>query len=183
MEMDTDLALMILSFFRVIIFIVFLLSSLGKIQSFSAFQESIEDMQILPSRATILAAFLVIGSELMIVILMLTPRPIVLFGFLLAGVLLTVFIFVLISVLRRNLPVSCNCFGANNEKVSKADIFRNVIFLTCAIVGGSLVAFFPVAQNMEFAIRALLITSFPAAIFTLICLNLKTFSFIIVNTT
>ncbi len=78
-------------------------------------------------------------------------------GFLTAVLLLSVFCIALLAILIRGLQVPCNCFGSSRKPASPADIWRNVGFLACAIVGiASLTALPDAAVKMSLGEAGLL---------------------------
>ena len=77
-----------------------------------------------------------IGGEFAVLALMiLGGESLLLAGYLTAILLLTVFCIALLTVLIRRLQVPCNCFGSSQRPASPADIWRNIGFLACAILG------------------------------------------------
>lgn len=129
-----------LTFSRIAIGIVFAASSLGKIRSFAAFEQAVKDFQILPAQYVRASSYVFLAGEIVVVLLMLLGGKLFLtLGFLLAILILCVFCIALLFVLARRLSVPCNCFGSSQKPVSPADLWRNVGFLACAVVGiGSL---------------------------------------------
>lgn len=125
-----------LIFSRIVIGLVFVASSLGKIRSFSAFEQAVENFQILPPQFVRACAAVFLGSELVIVVMMFWGgKSLLMIGFLIALILLSVFCIALLAVLIRRLQVPCNCFGSSQRPASSADIWRNVGLITCALMG------------------------------------------------
>jgi hypothetical protein len=125
-----------LTFSRIAIGLIFAASSLGKIRSFAAFERAVKDFQILPAPFARISSYLFLGGEIMVLLLMpLGGKLLLMFGFLLAILLLSIFCIALLAVLIRRLQVPCNCFSSSQKPVSAADIWRNVGFIICAFVG------------------------------------------------
>lgn len=125
-----------LIFARIALGLVFAASSIGKLRDFSAFERAVENFQILPRQFVGTCAYIFLGGEVAVVLLMVLRGGIFLMaGFLLAILLLSIFCIALLTVLIIRLQVPCNCFGSSQRPVSPADIWRNVGFIACAIVG------------------------------------------------
>ena len=128
----------LLIFFRIVIGIVFFVSALGKLRNFSEFTQTIQRFQILPRMLISPSTWLFISCEITVVILLVLGKQFLVFGFVLAGLLLLIFSMALLSVLIRKISTPCNCFGAGKNPVSVYDIVRNIIFILCALGGWSL---------------------------------------------
>lgn len=125
-----------LTFSRIAMGLVFAASSLGKLRDFPAFERAIKNFQILPRQFVKTCAYVFLGGEIIVLALMiLGGRVLLMAGFLAAILLLSVFCIALLTILIRRLQVPCNCFGSSQKPASPADIWRNVGFLACAIVG------------------------------------------------
>jgi hypothetical protein len=130
----------LLAFCRVVFGLLFFASFVGKIRNIPLFERTITDFQLLPPVLSKIAAFAVLGGELVVVGLMLIGGPLLGVGFTLAIILLLAFCLVLALGLVRRMQVSCNCFGASDKQISGYDLGRNVGFLSCALLGlGTLV--------------------------------------------
>jgi hypothetical protein len=114
---------------------MFAWSFVGKLRDFRAFEQAIIRFKLLPSWLYRPATVLFLGAELGVVFMMLLGEPLLMWGFLLAALLLTVFSIALVSVLVRKLNISCNCFGPSEKLVTSYDIIRNIGFLVCALGG------------------------------------------------
>jgi hypothetical protein len=121
----------ILAFCRVAIGLVFAISSFGKARDIARFQQAIGGFQLLSQRLSNLAALLLLGGEIAVVLFLLIGGPLLLPGFALALLLLLIFCAALASVLIRKLHTPCNCFGSSNKPVTLVDIWRNLGFLLC----------------------------------------------------
>ena len=127
-----------LTFCRVVIELVFLFSSVGKLRNISQFQQTITNFRLLPARMSRPTSLLFVGAEVAVVLLVALGGRFLPPGFLLAIILLLIFSGALISVLARQIQTSCNCFGSNERPVTQADIWRNAVFVLCALGGSSL---------------------------------------------
>jgi uncharacterized membrane protein YphA (DoxX/SURF4 family) len=127
-----------LAFCRVVIGLVFLFSSVGKLRNIPQFQQTIINFHLLPANMSRLAALLFVTAECIVVLLMVPGGEFRLPGFLLALLLLLLFSGALISVLVRQIHTSCNCFGNSEKSVTQADIWRNAVFILCAMEGSFL---------------------------------------------
>jgi hypothetical protein len=125
----------VLTFCRIVTGFIFALSSVQKARDVRAFAHAITRFDLLPARLSMLFAFLTLACEGAIVLCMLLTGSWLLMGFVLATALYLIFSGAMISVLLRNMTISCNCFGVNNKPITLADLWRNVGFLCCAFVG------------------------------------------------
>ena len=123
------------TFCRILLGLIFLLSSTSKLRDMVGFRKTMNNFQILPTQFNRFASWLFVGSEIMVVILFVVGGSALLAGFLLAAFLLTIFSLVLVSVWVRKLPTSCHCFGSSTRVVSLFDIWRNVGLLLCSFSG------------------------------------------------
>ncbi len=130
-----DILLALLAFCRVVIGLVFSLSSISKGRNIAQFQQTIRQFHILPSSLSQGAAVLFLGCEFCVAILMIIGDQLLLPGFALAIFLLVLFCLTLLSVIVRKLHISCNCFGVSTKPISQIDILRNSGFLLCACTG------------------------------------------------
>lgn len=137
---------------RVSIALVFALSARGKARDMAGFEAAIGDFRVFPRGWSRMVARGVVGAELAVVVSMSIGGRVLLVGFLLAGGLLTVFSVALMSVLRRNLRVACNCFGPTERRVSPYDVARNALLIGCGAVGiwtfGASVTTLPVLETV-----------------------------------
>lgn len=105
-------AIYLQAFCRIFLGLIFLLSSVSKLRDMMGFRRTINNFQILPPQFNHFVAWLFMGSEIIVVILLVIGGPTLLYGFLLAASLLIVFSLALVSVLIRKLSTSCHCFGS-----------------------------------------------------------------------
>lgn len=127
--------LYLLTFCRIVIGLVFSTSFVGKVRNTSQFKQTIQNFNLLSMRFSGTAVIVFLSSEFAIVVCMIFGGTVLIPGFLLTTILLTVFCAALASVLVRGLHISCNCFGANTAQVSIFDIWRNIGFILCALIG------------------------------------------------
>jgi hypothetical protein len=123
------------AFCRCAIGFVFLLSFVSKCRDTAQFQRGIANFRLLSRYLSNIAAIFFLGCELAVVLCLLVGGRLLLPGFALAAFSLVLFTIALASVLIRKLHISCNCFGASDQAVSVADIWRNVGLTSCAAVG------------------------------------------------
>jgi hypothetical protein len=121
-------------FSRCVIGVVFLVSAWSKRPgSFTQFSDSLATMRLLPARAVVPVAGVVVGLETVVVLLMaLLPAP----GFALAVVLLLGFAGAIAVVLRRGVQASCRCFGGSGAAPFRVHhIVRNLVLVAVAVAG------------------------------------------------
>jgi hypothetical protein len=125
-----------LTFSRIALGLIFVASSIGKLRDFSAFERTVENFRVLPRQLAQVCAYVFLGGEIAILALMiLGGNSFLMVGFLMAILLLSIFCIALLTVLIRRLQVPCNCFGSSQRPTSPVDIWRNVGFLACAVLG------------------------------------------------
>jgi hypothetical protein len=125
------------AFCRCAIGFVFLISFGSKVRDIARFQRSIAAFRLLSGNASNIAGILFLCSELAVVLCLLMGGTLLLPAFILTIFLLLVFSVVLVSVIVRKLQISCNCFGASDQPVAIADVWRNVGLILCALAGYS----------------------------------------------
>ena len=161
-----------LAFCRVVIGLVFLVSSVGKLLDMAQFKQAINNFRILPSKFSGLAATLFLCAEMAIFLLVLIGGPLLIVGFSLAIFLLLLFCLALMSVLIRKMRTSCNCFGANTKQVSFFDLWRNIGFIACALVGWGTTVWTKYSQTNPTLIEWVLI-GLGAVVFVVIWIQLE----------
>lgn len=122
------------TFCRLFTIIVFSVSFLGKVRDIRAFGNIIDRFQMLPKQMSLLAAYIFLFLEA-IIVAMLLVKKLNIFGFSIAVVLLIIFTIGLWNVLKSDIETSCNCFGISERKISIYDILRNVIVIIIGIMG------------------------------------------------
>jgi len=122
-------------FCRVFTGFVFLLSAYGKTSDISSFQKTINSFRLINSKLAYPLSFIFISIEWLIVIFIVSGGEFLLYGYMLAIVLLIVFTTALTIVLFRQISTTCNCFGSSSKPVTKYDVVRNCGLLSCSTVG------------------------------------------------
>lgn len=125
----------IINITRIILAFIFLYSFVTKLRDFAAFERAINNFQLLPSSLHRSVSIGFMLGELLIVAAAIFGGSWLYLSYGLAIVLLAIFIYVLNSVLKRNIQASCNCFGASEQKVSPYDIGRNIGIILVATIG------------------------------------------------
>lgn len=125
----------LLTFCRVVVGVVFALSFVGKVRDITAFEISIVNFSIIPSRLSVIVAIGILALEVTVVIFMVVGREWLMSGFALAILLLLVFSSALTFSLLHHKQVSCNCFGSSNKPVSLFSLWRNSGLALCAGIG------------------------------------------------
>src|SRR5579885_845280 len=159
--------LYLLTFCRVAVGFVFAVSSGGKVLKIQEFQRAILRFRLLPARLTAPAAFWFLCSEIAVVLLMIVGGPLLLPGFALALLLLTLFSGALLSVLARGISTSCNCFGPDQREVSFADLWRNLGFFLCALGGCTIVVWVQKIRE-ELNVIEWILTTVAAVVFVMV---------------
>ncbi len=114
---------------RLFIFVVLLLSSVGKARTFGKFRDNLSNSFKVPEAWTKAATILIIGVEGFLAVVILLNNEftyMAMWGALLLFVGFTLLISV--SVIQDRL-IRCNCFGQNEEYISSLDIVRNMVLL------------------------------------------------------
>lgn len=128
-------ALYVLTFCRVVIGLVFVLSGIGKARDIAQFRQIIQTFNLLPRSLYSVAAALFLGGEFAVVALVFIGGPVLIFGFSLAIGLLLLFCCALVSVLAREIHTACNCFGTSTKEISTFDVWRNIGLIICSLAG------------------------------------------------
>jgi Methylamine utilisation protein MauE len=125
---------------------VFLASAMSKLRNFGEFTRSLPALApVRPGQVRALA-MTVVAAEVAVPILLLFPAA-VLYGFALAGALLTGFTAAIGTALRRGRRTPCRCFGASSTPLGLSHLVRNVILIISALAGGLA----PAAQSPQAA--------------------------------
>ncbi len=132
---STAVSLYMLAFSRVAVGLVFAVSGISKARDIAQFRQTISSFNLLPRWLSGIGAVLFLCGEFAVVVLLLIGGPLLIIGFTLAIFLLLLFCVALVSVLARRIRTSCNCFGTSTKQVSRSDVWRNVGFVLCALVG------------------------------------------------
>lgn len=128
-------SLYVLAFCRIAIGLLFAVSSISKMLNIAQFRQTIWNFHILPGKFSGIAAWLFLCCEVAVVVLVAVGGFFLVPGFFLAFFLLLLFCIALMSVVARKIRTSCNCFGVSAKPVSLFDVWRNLGFLLCALVG------------------------------------------------
>jgi uncharacterized membrane protein YphA (DoxX/SURF4 family) len=131
----TIVPMYMLAFCRVVIGLVFVVSSVSKALNIAQFRQTISNFHILPGRLSGVAAMLFLCGEFVVVVCVLIGGSLLAIGFSLAIFLLLLFCIALVSVLARGIHTTCNCFGPSAKQVSHVDVWRNVGFILCTLGG------------------------------------------------
>lgn len=139
----------LLIFCRLTIGFTFAWAVFGKLRDLSAFREAVVDFRVLPPALSRIAAWVSLLAECAIILMLGMGNTLLFPGFLLSAGLLLLFSVALGLVLRRNMQVSCNCFGVTERRVSPYDVARNLLLIFCSPVGiwASLDAVQPLAAS------------------------------------
>lgn len=124
------------TFCRITIGLLFLYSFLTKIHNVDQFAQTISNLKFLPPKLSKKIAFSVLIGELGVVGMALVGSRFLPIAFVFASLLLTGFSLVLAWVLLRHIQTSCNCFGTSKNNITIYDLFRNIGFLACTVIGG-----------------------------------------------
>jgi hypothetical protein len=158
------LAMYFLAFCRVTIGLTFVLAGGRKALAFEEFQQTLRRFRLLPQALLLPVALLFIAGELLVTLLMICGGWLLLAGFALAALLLLVFSGALLSVILRGISTACHCFGPGRRPVSRADLWRNLGFLLCALGGFAGAAWDPQAgaplNSADWAFTGLSATGF-----------------------
>lgn len=160
------------SFCRIVIGLVFVLSAFNKVLDLPKFHQAILAFNIIPQSLTKLVALVLLVCEIAIVGQMIVGGTFIYVGFLLAIILLSGFCLALISVLTRELHVSCNCFGAAKNVVTVMDIWRNIGFIVCAL-GGYALFIWSRSDQENIGILDSILIGVTAIVFVILLINLS----------
>ena len=160
----------VLLFCRWSIGLTFLASAVGKAQGLDAFRLAIIDLRALPAGLARPAAIGTVLAEGLVVLGMIVGFAALPVGFVLAAILLALFSAVLVTALRRDAEVSCNCFGASERPISWYDVGRNAALVACCGAG---VASYAIADHSRPAVALIILLGLMAGWFSLIVTNLE----------
>lgn len=130
----TDFGLYVNGFCKLLICMTFLLASLSKVRDISAFATAIREFQLVPAKTSHILAYAIIYGEWLVCLLLLWTQTEA-WAFLVAAVLLAVFSGALLATLRRELRISCNCFGTGGGPASYVEVYRNLFLTVICLVG------------------------------------------------
>jgi hypothetical protein len=148
-----------LTFARTAVGLVFVLSVIGKLRDLPGFVRAVAGFQLLPRPLVPAAALLFLAGEVIVVGLLLFGGPFLAAGFGLVLGLLLLFSLALATVLARGLQTPCHCFGASDKAISGYDLWRNLGFMTVALLGLGALSAEPISLNwVEFGLVSLMAT-------------------------
>jgi len=162
------LAASVLMFCRMTIAFLFLFSSGGKFLTLQDFVVTIGDFKLFPRRWSRTVAWLFLCGEITTAALMMLGGNGLSLGFLLATTLLMAFSLALGMALRRNISMSCNCFGRTERPISGYDVVRNGVLILCNVLGLWLLNSAP--QNL--ALGEIMLLALMSVVFLLFVMNL-----------
>lgn len=161
-----------LAFCRIALGLVFLFSSVGKIRHVRTFVQTIQSFRLLPASLDTPAAVLFLGGEGIVVVCLGIGNSFLLPGFGLALLLLLIFSSALASVIARNIPTSCNCFGTSEKEITRTDLWRNAGLILCALGGCADLSWEGGAQE-TLSLAAWVMTGLAALAFVIVWLQLQ----------
>ncbi len=161
----------VLAVCRLVTLLVFAASFLTKVRDISAFELAITSSRLLRRSLSKAAVWLLLISELIVVLFLIVGGLLLTPGFLLADLLLLLFCFALGSVLVRNIETSCNCFGATDKQISLYHVVRNGGLLLFALAGLSM-SVGPSARQESLSIAEWVLLGACAAVFVMVWLRI-----------
>jgi hypothetical protein len=126
---------LVITFCRMVIILVFVISIIGKVSDLPAFQTAIINFKILPAQWSKIATWMFLIGEISVIALVTWGGNLLLAGFVGATFLLTIFSIALGMTLIRRQQIPCNCFGREEKPISPYDLVRNAGFLVCSFAG------------------------------------------------
>lgn len=160
-------------FCYLIVLVPFAFSAGQKWRDHTTFERSVEGFALVPKAWVSPVAWLVTGTESIVVALLLGGTlwsGLRFFGMLLALALLVLFTAALISVVARGLNIACGCFGTDERPISTISLVRNVGLLIGSALGALLAIGTP--SPLQYPIQDFLLIALPAATFVLLWINL-----------
>lgn len=165
--------LYLLTFVRIVLGIVFIISFFAKLINIRGFKNTLFTFDLLGRNFNRFIAWGILFIEFFLPILLLLGGELLALAFILAFFLLLSFTIALATVLARKMTISCNCFGYNENSISIYDIFRNSGLILCSCVGFYLIANNVVNVNPSLSILEWCFIGFSSLIFVCIWLHLK----------
>lgn len=129
------LNIFVITFCRIVIILVFVISLIGKVTDLSAFHTAITNFKILPTQWSKTATWIFLIGEFSVIVLATWGGNLLLAGFGGATFLLIIFSIALGVTLIRRQQIPCNCFGREEKPISPYDLVRNAGFLVCSFTG------------------------------------------------
>lgn len=124
----------LLNFIRIALCLLFIVAFLNKVRNISVFIQTIADFRLLPKWLNKIVALIFLVSELLVVTLLCLGSSYLDVGLVLAIIILTTFTIALVSALTRRIQTSCNCFGPSKTRISRYEVWRNIVFIIFTLV-------------------------------------------------
>jgi hypothetical protein len=170
----------LLVFSRIALGLLFAYSFVAKARDVAQFAGTIGRFELLPRRWSKSAALLFLGGEAAVALLLIAGGRLLPLAFALAGLLLAIFSLALLSALRRGIETSCNCFGASKKPLTYFDVWRNVGFTACSLLGWWLATQTPLAAQYPGWLELALL-GFLAAVFVIVWTQLNEIATLLAN--
>jgi uncharacterized membrane protein YphA (DoxX/SURF4 family) len=117
---------------RVLVGLVLVVSTAGKLRDYAGFTASIHDFRVVPRTSVPLVAATVTVTEAAVPMLLVIPVA-ARAGAALAVALFAVLTAAVWSAVWRETGAACRCFGARHETLGRWHVVRNITLLGCAI--------------------------------------------------
>ena len=135
---------------RIILGIVFLISSYSKLKDPIGFAQAIENYKIFGALLSRWGAIFIPALEFILAILLITGRWMK-ETFIITAALFTIFDVMIIQAYLRGLDISCGCFGSSHSPIDIWKFVENGIFTALAITG--LIYYLPGNVSSELKIQ------------------------------
>lgn len=135
---------------RIILGIVFLISSYSKLKNPIGFAQAIENYKIFGALLSRWGAIFIPALEFILAILLITGRWMK-ETFIITAALFTIFDVMIIQAYLRGLDISCGCFGSSHSPIDIWKFVENGIFTALAITG--LIYYLPGNVSSELKIQ------------------------------
>jgi putative oxidoreductase len=135
---------------RIILGIVFLISSYSKLKDPIGFVQAIENYKIFGALLSRWGAIFIPALEFILAILLITGRWMK-ETFIITAALFTIFDVMIIQAYLRGLDISCGCFGSSHSPIDIWKFVENGIFTALAITG--LIYYLPGNVSSELKIQ------------------------------
>ena len=135
---------------RIILGIVFLISSYSKLKNPIGFAQAIENYKIFGALLSRWGAIFIPALEFILAILLITGRWMK-ETFIITAALFTIFDVMIIQAHLRGLDISCGCFGSSHSPIDIWKFVENGMFTTLAITG--LIYYLPGNVSSELKIQ------------------------------
>jgi hypothetical protein len=118
-----------------VLVLVFAASAIGKLRNFGGFVAAVRGLRLVPDAWPRPVARSVVAAEAAAAGLLLLPPRAAVAGFTLVILLCLLFAVVIESSVRRDIRVSCPCFGASADLLNRRHLVRNGLLVAVAAVG------------------------------------------------